>query len=60
MKKFEAPMMDIQRFDSEEIIAASGCTVKALGCTSCYCVAVTCEHTPEPPDCPGCFNDWDS
>lgn len=58
MKKFEAPKMDVMKISSEDIFTESPqCKVEALGCTSCYCVAVVCDHNPE---CPGCFNDWDS
>ncbi|MBR0228357.1 MAG: hypothetical protein IJQ62_08410 [Clostridia bacterium] len=43
MKKFEVPMMDIQRFDTEDIIYTSKvCAVEAFNCPSCYCVAVDC------------------
>lgn len=58
MKKFEAPQISVTKLNFENVFTESNdCRVEALGCTSCYCVAVTCDHTPE---CPGCFDDWDN
>ena len=41
MKKFEIPMMDIQRFDAEEAISTSTC-YQSFACKDCYCTAVGC------------------
>jgi hypothetical protein len=58
MKRFETPMMEIQRLSTEDIFTNS-CTVEALGCTSCYCVAVTCDdYTCSSHQC-SCDNDID-
>ena len=55
MRRFEEPMMEIQRLDSEDIFTASDCRTEALGCPSCYCSAVGCDsHNSQ---CPGCYND---
>ena len=43
MKKFEVPMMSIQRLGTEEIIRTSGCQVEVQACVSCYCTEVTCD-----------------
>ena len=43
MKNFEAPMMNIQRLDAgDAIVTSTQCSVEALNCASCYCVAVDC------------------
>lgn len=56
MKKFETPMMDIQRFNAEDTISTSGCSVEAFDCSGCYCVRVDCDET-YTPECSGCFDD---
>ncbi len=57
MKKFEVPQMSVMKLAFEDVLTESNdCAVEALGCASCYCVAVTCDHHPE---CPGCYDDWD-
>jgi len=58
MKKFETPMMDIQRFNTEDTISTSGCTVEALGCVGCYCIGVDCDNTYSA-DCSGCYDNVD-
>lgn len=58
MRKFEMPMMEIQRLTSEDVFTASGCTVEALGCYSCYCIGVDCDDfSCSSHDC-GCYNYW--
>ena len=53
MKKFEAPKIDVMKLGSEEVLTNSQCDVEALGCDSCYCVAIVCEDTyTTPEDCP--------
>lgn len=59
MKNFEAPMMNIQRLDAGDAIVTSiECSVEALNCPSCYCVAVICDQFTcgsnyvEDPNCP--------
>ncbi|QTE71043.1 hypothetical protein JRC49_14870 [Clostridiales bacterium FE2011] len=58
MKKFEIPQMNVMKLASENVFTDSQCTVEALGCVSCYCVAVECneayipENPPEDPNCP--------
>ena len=42
MKRFDAPMMEIQRLALEDVFTTS-CTTEALGCDSCYFVAVSCD-----------------
>ena len=42
MKKFELPMMEVQRFAPEDVFTTS-CRTEGLGCDSCYCVAVSCD-----------------
>ena len=42
MKQFEAPRMDIQYLDSEEIIRTSGCW-ESFDCEVCYNDAVACD-----------------
>ncbi|MBR4333743.1 MAG: hypothetical protein IKP72_13765 [Clostridia bacterium] len=57
MKKFEAPMMDVQRFGEEDIVASSDCRTEALGCESCYVSAGQCGDTYVP--CASCAEtDW--
>ena len=46
MRKFETPVMSIQKLVSEEIVRTSSC-FEAHDCLSCYCVAVTCDGTYE-------------
>lgn len=63
MKNFEAPMMDIQRLDAGDAIATSTpqCSVEALHCDSCYCIAIICDkftcdsNYVEDPNCPSNF-----
>lgn len=43
MKKFEIPMMVIQRLNAEFTTYSSDCMVEADVCLSCYCSGVTCE-----------------
>ena len=42
MKRFTAPMMEIQRLEPEDVLTSSDCTIESLGCTTCYCALVTC------------------
>ena len=42
MKRFTAPMMEIQRLEPEDVLTGSDCTIESLGCTTCYCALVTC------------------
>ena len=42
MKRFEAPVMSIQKLVSEEIVRTSGC-FEIFACEDCYCTAVQCE-----------------
>lgn len=43
MKKFDAPVMDIQRLDLDGIISTSSCQVcNTVGCIDCYCGVVAC------------------
>ena len=60
MKKFEVPMMNIQRLDAEDVIATSTvCAVEAFHCASCYCVAVDCgSFTCGDNECSGCYDFW--
>ena len=46
MKRFEAPMIDIQRFDAGNLISTSEYN---SGCIECYCIGVQCD----PYDCEG-------
>ena len=41
-KRFEAPIMEVQRLAPDDVFTGSDCRVEAKGCASCYCVAVTC------------------
>ena len=57
MKKFEVPQINVIQLSSENVFTDSQCQVEALGCVSCYCVAVTCDDyipttQPEDPECP--------
>ena len=46
MKRFEAPIMNIQKLANEEIIRTSvGCMVESLACLDCYCTSVQCSGT---------------
>ena len=56
MKHFTTPLMEIQRLVPEDVFTTS-CTVEALGCDWCYCVAVDCKDT-YTPECTGCHDDW--
>ncbi len=47
MKKFEVPMMSIQKLDSENIIRTSGNCFETFACTECYCELVQCGGTYE-------------
>lgn len=58
MKQFEVPKMNVMKLTSEDVFTDSQCQVAALGCASCYCVAVDCDD--KAPQCTGCFSDWDS
>lgn len=42
MKRFEAPVMDIQRLDPEDAIATSCQVCNTVGCIACYCGVVSC------------------
>ena len=42
MKRFEKPIMIIQRLERDEILRTSGCMVEAVACISCYASAVEC------------------
>lgn len=56
MKKFEAPKMHVQKLAFENILTESAeCHVEALGCASCYCIAVDCDNYT-PTQCPDCFD----
>ena len=55
MKRFSAPMMEIQRLAPEDVFTDSTCRTQALGCPSCYCNAVSCGDT-YTPDCDGCYS----
>lgn len=57
MRKFNAPLMEIQRLAQEDVFTASNCRVEAEGCPSCYCVAVVCDDYTCSHTCPGCDND---
>lgn len=59
MKKFCAPLMEIQRLVPADVFTNSACRVEVLGCWSCYCSAVGCDDTyvPCPKDGCGCNND---
>ena len=48
MKKFQVPMMDIQRFDAEEAIFTSTTCQQSFACEDCYCTSVGCAW---PYDC---------
>lgn len=42
MKRFEAPVMRIQKLVSEEIVRTSSC-FEIFACEDCYCTMVQCE-----------------
>ena len=52
MNRFEAPMMEIQRLDPEDVFTNS-CLTEALGCDSCYCSGVICSSGYNS-QCTGC------
>ena len=56
MKKFEAPRIEVKRFGTEDVFTNSSCTTQALGCTSCYCSAVSCDHL-NPTCTSDCYSD---
>ena len=59
MKKFNAPIMEIQMLVPEDVFTSSDCTVEALGCTSCYCVATICDdYTCNPHSEGPCDTHW--
>ncbi len=45
MKKFEIPMIHVQRLEADYIITGSECMVEADACLKCYCSGVTCDGT---------------
>lgn len=53
MKKFDTPVMIIQKFGTEEIIRTSTC-FEIFACLDCYCTSVTCDGTYicEAQNCP--------
>ena len=60
MKRFEAPMMEMQKLPVEDVFTASDCNIEALGCYSCYCISVDCDNFEcTTHDC-GCYTyvDW--
>ena len=59
MKTFEVPELKVQKLDEEGIftIRTSDCSTEALGCYSCYCIAVNCDYDCPEHDC-GCFTFW--
>ena len=57
MKKFEVPQISVMKLTSENVFTDSQCLVEALGCASCYCVAVVCEDTYNAT-CTGCYDFW--
>lgn len=44
MKKFEIPMMRVQRLEPENIMRTSNC-FESFDCKECYCRAVQCGGT---------------
>ena len=55
MKKFNVPVMDVQKLDPEGVIATSSCEVcNTVGCIACYCGVVDCEtgYTCDSRVCP--------
>jgi len=57
MKKFEVPQMNVMKLTFENVLTESNdCAVEALGCTSCYCVAIVCNHNPDPSTCTDCYD----
>ena len=57
MKKFEAPVMSIDKLDPTEVIATSGCP-EAHSCKGCYCAIVDCDSAWSCNDviCAGVYN----
>ena len=43
MRKFEKPIIDIQRFNKEDFVMTSGTCPQIHTCEDCYCAIVTCE-----------------
>lgn len=55
MKKFEVPQISVMKLTSENVFTDSQCRVEALGCTSCYCVAIVCDDSYNA-ECPDCYD----
>lgn len=45
MKRFEAPVMSVDRLDTAEVIATSSGCWEAHECKNCYCGVVDCDDT---------------
>ena len=63
MKRFDTPVIDVQRINPDGVIATSTCQVcNTVGCIECYCGFVTCEgnYTCDSRVCPTYDNgsDW--
>jgi len=54
MKRFEAPVMDVQRLDPDEAITTSCGVCNSVGCIRCYCGTVSCSpvYTCTSLECP--------
>lgn len=62
MKKFETPVLDVQKLDMEGIIATSCQVCNTVGCLDCYCGSVTCDppYSCDSRNCPTyCDTDTD-
>lgn len=45
MKRFNIPVIEIQRLDPEEIIEGKSVCFEKYACKECYCAAVQCGGT---------------
>lgn len=45
MKRFDTPVMSVQKLSTETIITGSSCLVEVQACLDCYCVGVTCDSS---------------
>ena len=46
MKRFAAPVMNVQRLEADDIVRTSGShCFEIFACEDCYCTSVTCADT---------------
>ena len=60
MKRFIAPVMNIQRLEVQDVLSTSGTCFEINACVDCYCTEVVCDdvYSCDAQNCPT-LSDWD-